>query len=160
MAVEFKNENIRQSIEENMSAEDETRTNEFLALEVEPLFSHLQKINNDAQKIVDDYFKLINQTDCKIYKHRREYEESVAMINNAVLYYLEEEEESIQKSYPHYFEKYRTDGIEYNIYIGQAIAPLSPFDLFYLKNIRLWQLKTMAGAAKITQRLLPSLKVP
>jgi hypothetical protein len=77
-----------------------------------------------------------------------------------VLSYLEEEEELIQKSYPHYFEKYRTDGIEYNIYIGQSIAPTKPFDLFYLKNIRLWQLKTMAGAAKVTMQLLPSLKVP
>ena len=158
--LEFKNESIRQSIEENMAAEHEIRTNEFLTLEVEPLFNHLQKTNNQAQKIIDDYFKLINQPDCRIYKHRREYEESVAMINNAVLSYLEQEEEGIQRSYPHYFEKYRTDGVEYNIYIGQSIAPLSPFDLFYLKNIRLWQLKTMAGASKITQQLLPFLKVP
>jgi hypothetical protein len=158
--LEFKNESIRHSIEENMAAEDEIKTNDFLTLEVEPLFTHLQKTNADAKKIIDDYFKLVNQKNCKIYKHRREYEESVAMINNAVLSYLEEEEESIQKSYPHYFEKYRTDGVEYNIYIGQAIAPLNPFDIFYLKNIRLWQLKTMAGAAKITQQLLPSLKLP
>jgi hypothetical protein len=158
--LEFKNESLRHSIEENMSAEDETKTNEFLTLEVEPLFHHLKKINGDAQTIIDDYFKMVNKKDCRIYKHRSEYEESVAMINNAVLSYIEEEEEVIQKSYPHYFEKYRTDGIEYNIYIGQSIAPLNPFDIFYLKNIRLWQLKTMAGAAKITQQLLPYLKVP
>jgi hypothetical protein len=74
--------------------------------------------------------------------------------------YLEQEEEAIQKSYPHYFEKYRTDGIEYNIYIGQSIAPNKPFDILYLKNIRLWQLKSLAGAARETHRLLPHLKVP
>ncbi|HXL58374.1 MAG TPA: hypothetical protein VN958_19060, partial [Chitinophagaceae bacterium] len=30
----------------------------------------------------------------------------------------------------------------------------------YLKNIRLWQLQSMAEVARITHRLLPSLKVP
>ena len=84
----------------------------------------------------------------------------MAKINDAVLSYLENEEEVIQRSYPHYFEKYRTDGIEYNIYIGQSIAPNNPFDLLYLKNIRLWQLKSMAEAARITYNLSPQLKVP
>ena len=74
--------------------------------------------------------------------------------------YLENEEEVIQKSYPHYFEKFRTDGIEYNIYIGQSISPSKPFDKLYLKNIRLWQLKSMAGASRLTHHLLPQLKVP
>lgn len=158
--LEFKNENIRQSIEENMTAEDEIKINEFLSTEVEPLFVHLQKTNMDARRIIEAYCAMVEQTDSKLYQHRREYEESVVAINNAVLSYIEEEEEVIQQSYPHYFEKYRTDGIEYNIYIGQSIAPATPFDLFYLKNIRLWQLKTMAGAARVTQRLLPTLKVP
>ena len=158
--LEFKNENIRLSIEENMTAEDEIRINEFLTGEVEPLFLHLQKTNIASQKIIDAYFDMVNKNDSMLFQHRREYEQSVTAINNAVLTYIEEEEEIIQKSYPHYFEKYRTDGVEYNIYIGQSISPTNPFDLFYLKNIRLWQLKTMAGAARVTQRLLPSLKVP
>ncbi len=158
--LEFKNENIRQSIEETMTAEDEIKVNEFLSHEVEPLFQHLQKTNAQAKQVIDNYFKMVEETNSRLYQHRHEYEESVAAINNAVLAYIEEEEEIIQQSYPHYFEKYRTDGIEYNIYIGQTIAPTTPFDLFYLKNIRLWQLKSMAGAARVTQNLLPSLKVP
>src|SRR4029077_20734311 len=47
-----------------------------------------------------------------------------------------------------------------NIYIGQSIAPNHPFDLLYLKNIRLWQLKSMAEVARITHRLLPGMPVP
>ena len=110
--------------------------------------------------MVEDYFRMVNDSRSRLYANRCEYEETVSRINSVVLEYLEKEEELIQKSYPHYFEKYRTDGIDYNIYIGQSIAPGNPFDLLYLKNIRLWQLKTMAGAARITHRLLPSLKVP
>jgi len=61
---------------------------------------------------------------------------------------------------PHYFEKYKTDGVEYTIYIGQSISPAHQFDLLYLRNIRLWQLKSMAEIAGLTHRLMPSLQVP
>ena len=66
----------------------------------------------------------------------------------------------MQKSYPHYIEKYKTDGVEYTIYIGQSIAPNNQFDILYLKNIRLWQLRSMAEIARITNQLTPSLDVP
>jgi len=158
--LEFKNENLRHSIEDTMTAEEEQSINEFLSNEVEPLFRHLQKTNSKTEKIINDYFSLLKHHESRLFQNRRDYEAAVATINDAILNYIEGEEEAIQRSYPHYFEKYRTDGIEYNIYIGQSIAPTVAFDLFYLKNIRLWQLKTMAGAARVAQKLLPSLKVP
>lgn len=158
--LEFKNSILRDSIEAVMTAEDEIKINEFLTSEVEPVFLHLKKSNPEAQNIIDDYCHTVKDNSSRLYRHRHEYEETVARINDAVLSYLENEEEIIQKSYPHYFEKYRTDGIEYNIYIGQSIAPNNPFDLLYLRNIRLWQLKSMAEAAQVTFNLLPQLKVP
>jgi hypothetical protein len=158
--LKFKNESIREGIQSNMTAEDELRINEFLQQEVEPVFDHLQKNDKQASEIIDHYFSVVNDNNSRVHRHRREYEESVAQINEAVLNYLDKEEDVIQKSYPHYFEKYRTDGIEYNIYIGQSISPLHPFNLLYLKNIRLWQLKSLAEAAKVTHQLLPTLKVP
>src|SRR5207249_4869821 len=106
------------------------------------------------------YFNIVQDTDGELYHFRREYEETLAAINKAVLDYLEKEEDTVQKSYPHYFEKYRTDGVEYNIYIGQSIAPHIPFDLLFLKNIRLWQLRSMAELARISHKLIPSLRVP
>jgi hypothetical protein len=158
--LQFKNDSIRQSIETSMTAEDEVRINDFLNNEAEPVFAHLQKNNKEAAGIINEYFNTVNDSSGRLYRNRGEYEETISRINDAVLAYLEKEEETIQQSYPHYFEKYRTDGIEYNIYIGQSISPNHPFDLLYLKNIRLWQLKSMAEAARITHRLLPELKVP
>lgn len=156
----FKNENIRQAIETNMTTEDEVQINEFLSNEVEPVFIHLQKNNKAAAEIIEEYFTRVKDMNSELYRNRREYEDSLFRINEAVLNFLEKEQDAIQISYPHYFEKYRTDGIEYNIYIGQSISPNHPFDLLYLKNIRLWQLQSMAEVAKITHRLLPILKVP
>jgi hypothetical protein len=158
--LEFKNEGLRKAIEEHMTAEDEVRINEFLNQEVEPIFTHLQKNEKQSCELIDDYYKIVNSNDCRIFRYRQEYEESVSKINEVVSVFLEKEEERIQKSYPHYFEKYRTDGLEYNIYIGQSISPNNPFNVLYLKNIRLWQLTSMAEAARITHQLLPSLKVP
>jgi hypothetical protein len=42
--------------------------------------------------------------------------------------------------FPHYFERYKTDGIEYSIYIGKSITQKKEFDPIYLQNIQLWQL--------------------
>ncbi|HEY6978971.1 MAG TPA: hypothetical protein VH396_21900 [Chitinophagaceae bacterium] len=158
--LKFKNQNIQLSIRDTIVPEDEVRIHEFLENEVEPVFLHLQKSNRQAQELVDHYFNIVHDTNGQLYHFHREYEETLAIINKAVLDYLEKEEDTVQKSYPHYFEKYRTDGVEYNIYIGQSIAPDHPFDLLYLKNLRLWQIKSMAEVARINHTLLPSLKVP
>src|SRR5207237_891790 len=122
--------------------------------------THLQKGNPAAQALVETYFNRVNDCPGSLYHFRNEYEETLAAINNEVLNFLERQEDGLQKSYPHYFEKYRTDAVEYNIYIGQSMAPGNPFDVLYLRNIRLWQMQSMAEVAKITYMLLPSLKVP
>jgi hypothetical protein len=143
-----------------MTAEGEVRVNEFLNQEVGPIFAHLQKNEKESCEIINNYYSTFNDANSRLYQYRQEYEESVSKINEALSAFLEGEEERVQKSYPHYFEKYRTDGIEYNIYIGQSISPTIPFNVLYLKNIRLWQLTSMAEAARITHQLLPSLKDP
>ncbi len=158
--LKFKTENFLASIKNSMLDEDEIRINEFVINEVEPLFSHLQKKGKEMQKVVADYFIIAKDLNSYLFQNRKDYEESLANIIAQILAYLEKEEEAAQKSFPHYFEKYRSDGVEYNIYIGQSIAPSHPFDMLYLRNIRLWQLKSMAEIARITHKLKPSLKVP
>ena len=158
--LEFKNEILKKNIEETMTAEGEVRVNEFLNQEVGPIFAHLQKNEKESCEIINNYYSTFNDANSRLYQYRQEYEESVSKINEALSAFLEGEEERVQRSYPHYFEKYRTDGIEYNIYIGQSISPTIPFNVLYLKNIRLWQLTSMAEAARITHQLLPSLKDP
>jgi hypothetical protein len=75
------------------------------------------------------------------------------LINDAVNTYFESEKEKLQQPYPCYFEKFRTDGVEYDIYIGQSISPDKHFNHFHLKNLRLWQLSSMIAVAKMTHSL-------
>jgi hypothetical protein len=158
--LKFRNHSHLQSIKDTINTEDEMRINEFLHQEVKPVLDHLKRNNKQVQDVLSSYFEKVNNNNSSIYLYRYQFEETLAMINQTVMSYLEEQENMIQQSFPHYFEKYRTDGVEYNIYIGQSIAPAYPFDLLYLKNIRLWQMQSMAEVARITDKLLPLLKVP
>ncbi|MGA0560193.1 hypothetical protein ACO2Q8_26255 [Larkinella sp. VNQ87] len=88
------------------------------------------------------------------------YERSVEWVNTAVNEFIEQEEKRLQTIYPHYFERYRTDGTEYTIYVGQSISPHKPFEPDYLRRFYGWQLKAMVEMARLTRQLLPALPVP
>lgn len=158
--LKFKNDELITGITSGMLSEDELKTNNYLDEEIGPLFRHLHESHPSLQPILERYFSLVDTTEGHILHHRQEYEESLAKINKEINKYLDKEKENIQHSFPCYFEKYRTDGVEYNIYIGQAIAQNRKFDQLYLRNLRLWQLSSMAEIAKMTHKLEGKLKVP
>ena len=65
-------------------------------------------------------------------------------INKNLARYIDNKQLDAQKIYPHYFERYKTDGVDHNIYIGNSMTQKNkPFDELYLSNLRLWQLSTM-----------------
>lgn len=158
--LQYKNSVLLNSIGDTLFAEDEVRINDFLDQEIAPTLQHLYEGYNQLKPVLENYFGKIDRETGHVFHHRREYEESLGQINTVVNSYLEKERDVVQESFPCYFEKYRSDGVEYNIYIGQSIAPDKKFDLIYLRNLRLWQLTSMAAIARETHKLLPALKVP
>lgn len=161
--IKFKISSHLQKLQAGLNSEEEVELNNFIKHEAEPVFRHIEKVNPSAQEIIKKYFPqdLPAKKNNHLYDHHHhDYEESMSMINDALSNFLDKENKTIQQSYPVFFEKYRTDGVEYNIYIGQSIAPTIPFSELYLKNLRLWQLNSMAEAARITHLLLPFLKLP
>jgi hypothetical protein len=141
-------------IDDFISSSEEALLNEFLELEVYPILTHIEKGHSGTSAIIRGYFNYINPIKGEAFENRRTLETSMQFINNAVGEYLEEAQQTLQASYPCYFAKFRTDGVEYDIYIGQDIAPDRPFDLLYLKNMRLWQLTAMVEAARLTNSLV------
>lgn len=158
--LQYKNDELIAGITSGMLSEDELRTNTYLEEEIGPLFHHLHESHPSLQPVLEHYFSMVDQSEGHVLHHRMEYEDSLAKINKEINKYLDKEKDRIQHSFPCYFEKYRTDGVEYNIYIGQAIAQNRKFDLLYLRNLRLWQVSSMADIAKLTHKLTTSLKVP
>jgi hypothetical protein len=92
--------------------------------------------------------------------YQRNFESSITVINDYLSHFLDREQPDAQAIYPHYFERFASDGIEFNLYIGQSISPGQPFKPLYLQNLRLWQLKLLALAARHLYHLKADLLLP
>jgi hypothetical protein len=65
-----------------------------------------------------------------------------------------------QAMFPHYFEKQRTDGVDYSIYVGASLVDGQAYNELYLRNLRLWQLLVACGVARQTDALRKRLPLP
>jgi len=142
---------------ETLSTQEENNINSFLREESSDYLFHLSQQEPKIKKLIDEYLLLTKAIDGDVHKNRYALEVSMQMINTAINNYFEAEKEKLQESYPCYFEKFRTDGVEYDIYIGQSISPDKIFNHFHLKNLRLWQLSSMANVVRMTHALLPAM---
>ncbi|RYY37534.1 MAG: GAF domain-containing protein [Sphingobacteriaceae bacterium] len=147
-------------INEYTNTNDEILLSNFLELEVNPLLEHVKASNPLTEAAINTYFNAVKEETGQAFQKRRELEEAMQLINTSVSSYLETEQIALQKSYPCYFSKFRTDGVEYDIYIGQSIAPFRPFSNLYLKNLRLWQIRSMAEIARLTRKLAGKMHNP
>jgi hypothetical protein len=144
---------------DQLNGSDENRLVTFFREETTPYLTHLSKYNG-SNALLADYMTALEKFNSNVYGNKHALELSMQMINNVVNNYFESEKDQLQSAYPCYFEKFRTDGVEYDIYIGQSFAPHQPFNHFHLKNLRLWQLSSMAAVAQLTASLLPDMPIP
>ncbi|TDG35881.1 GAF domain-containing protein [Pedobacter changchengzhani] len=142
------------------STNEENLLIEFLETQVYPFLLLIKTSHPSKTKVVDLYFESIEKERGLSFKNRRKLEVSMQMINSEINQFLEQAQANLQASYPCYFGKFRTDGVEYDIYIGQELAPDKSFDTLYLKNIRLWQLTSMVEIARITKGLVNEMPRP
>jgi hypothetical protein len=72
---------------------------------------------------------------------------------------LDKRQEEAQRMFPHYFERFKTDGIEHNMYIGASIARDKPYNSLYLNNLRLWELQVMCEMENTYYNIKPDLPI-
>jgi hypothetical protein len=154
----YKIEKHMHTVTAGLKAGDEVSILDFFKKEVEPVFIQLRNRNTDMASRVDEYFEQMDEQLGVVYRKRKDFEDSLTKINEEVADVLDKEQEKAQDVFPHYFEKYRTDGVEYNAYIGQSLVEDADYDEIYLNNIRLWQLLTMVKIARRVKRIQPELK--
>jgi len=140
---------------------DESQIVELLSKEIHPLLEDLAaNYPQLPSKKLQNYFNELDPELKIVYCRRKEYEESVRLLNQATSTYLEEADLEMQKILPHFFEKYKTDGVEYNMYLGDSILQNRKFSPFYLKDFRLWQLINMCEITKLVAETAPTLPIP
>lgn len=139
----FRVENHMGDIKDTLYSNSEQAIFDFVQEEINPAFHHLKREDKVLAKKVESYEAHINSDTESYYDHRKNYDESVMKINRKLAALLDKKQEEAQAMFPHYFERYKTDGVEHNMYIGSEIANARNFDPLYLNNLRLWQLQTM-----------------
>jgi len=158
--IEFKITRYIQSVSDVLLSDEEITIHDFLHGQVISVFNHLLDTSASAKKDIEDYLSRLDPHTGIIYHHRRKYEESITKINDVVSQFIDREQQKAQQVYPHYFERYVTDGVEFNMYIGQSITPGQKFNEIYLSNLKMWQLTILAKVARLTTLLeneLPTL---
>ncbi|MBI1733611.1 MAG: GAF domain-containing protein [Candidatus Rokubacteria bacterium] len=147
-------------ITRGLKAGDEVGVTAFLRTDVEPLFDHLAPFGGAVRERIEAYRRALDPRVGAVYEERRRFEQSVTRIAETISSYLELEEQTAQGMAPHYFEKQKTDGVDYQIYAGDALLEGGCLDPLCLRNLRLWQLMVTCGIALRAHRLRDELPVP
>jgi hypothetical protein len=152
-------EALTADIAASLRSGDEMGAVAFLRGEVEPLLDHLQGFGPEVRERVEAYRAAVDPALGVVYRRRRAFDESITAMTEAISAYLDLEEQAAQAMFPHYFEKQKTDGVDYSIYVGGSLLETGGFDPLYLKNLRLWQLMVACGIALRAERLKSGLPV-
>ncbi|KAB8154477.1 GAF domain-containing protein [Kordia sp. TARA_039_SRF] len=137
----FRVETYLNDTEEGLKAGDELGILQFLKKDIYPVFNHLKETNPALALLVTEYINSLDKNLKVVYDKRKAYEDSVNILNVKLAKYIDKKQEEAQEMFPHYFERYKTDGVEYNMYIGQSLVRDRAFHKLYLHNLRLWQLQ-------------------
>ncbi len=156
----FRVSNHLESIKEMLYTNSEQSIFEFVKEEIVPVFSHLKNSDAEIANLILSYEADIDMSTESYYDHRKNYDESVMLINKKLAAVIDKKQEQAQDMFPHYFERYKTDGVEHNMYIGDTISDKKDFNPLYLNNLRLWQLQVMCDMENAHYVLKPQLSVP
>lgn len=157
--VIFKVDEQLKQINRGLASGDESNVLEFLKSEINPLVQHFEEEEGLA-KMIARYKSNLDPVFGVVYRRRKAFEESVALVNKTISNYLDDAEDEAQRMFPHYFEKYKTDGVEYTLYLGSSLVRNKTFDHFYLRNFRLWQLLVMVEISRKMESLKVRMKNP
>lgn len=147
------------NIKEVLYTNSEQAIFDFVKEEIRPVLKHLKKENKDLSALIKTYEAAIDESTESYYDHRRNYDNSVMQINKKLVAVIDQKQVEAQEMFPHYFERYKTDGVEHNLYIGAAIAEDRNFNPLYLNNLRLWQLQVMCEMENEYYNLKPNLPI-
>jgi hypothetical protein len=155
----FELKNHLEELNQVVSTSTEQYIQNYFETEIHKVLLNFRKNSKlvQIQEIIDSYFEKVGPLSGLFYKHRREFDESISMINKKLAAVLDEKQVEAQSFFPHYYERFKTDGVEHNIFIGSSIAPDREFNSYYLQNLRLWQMQVMCEMENHFRLLQPNL---
>ncbi|WP_294318018.1 GAF domain-containing protein [uncultured Chryseobacterium sp.] len=134
-------------LDHEIKADTEQRFQRLLRDEIHPfLQGRLEvKSSSEVKAKIKDYFSLIFMQSGLFYNNRKSLDDSITLVNRKLADVLDEAQITAQQIFPHYYERFKSDGIEHNLYIGQNIAPGLHYQSKVVHKLRYWQLKTICN---------------
>ena len=145
-------------LESHFQVDSEQQISEFFKQDIDPLLNHLHA-SEELKSEVDAYFESIDEKVNVLYNHRKNYDDTITLINKEMSSLLDRKQDEAQLMYPHYFERFKTDGVEHNMYIGESITKEESFNPIYLYNLRLWQLQVMCEMENTYYQMRPDFPI-
>lgn len=156
----FKTKTYIKEINKLLNTSSEQLIFDFVTNEINPIFENLKLIEGTINSKILEYQAKIDLNRQSYYDHRNNFDHSVTAINKMFTAVIDKQQERAQQIFPHYFERFKTDGIDYNIYVGEALTQNLKFSSTHLRNLMLWQLQLMAEMENRLYFLKPKLPIP
>ncbi|MDO5614937.1 MAG: GAF domain-containing protein [Cruoricaptor ignavus] len=115
---------------------------------------------NYEPNIFADYFSKLNTKNNLLTTEQDKLDLTIDTLNTALSVELQMAEQKAQEIFPNYFAYLKSDGIEYNLLVGESIAPKQGFSSELLPKFKLWQLETIFGAMDLFNKIKPTLPYP
>ena len=122
----------------------------FLDDEVKVAMHVLKAAGGSLVPLIRGYEQQVGDSGEHLSRHKRAFESAINEVNRTINGHLDRFNRRIQEIYPSYFEKFRTDGVEFDCYVGQSISPHIPFRRKFLRQLKGLQLEVMVQVAKDT----------
>ncbi|WP_316838391.1 GAF domain-containing protein [Pedobacter gandavensis] len=139
-------------------ADTEQQINEYLDGDIRPWLLGTHGGNDFGA--IENYEEALDKEKGSFHTYRRKFDQTISLINGYLAQTLDDAQSNAQTIFPHYFERFKSDGIEYNLYIGQSIAPNIKFNSTMLSDLRIWQLRTMCKLVHMHHSKLVELPYP
>lgn len=142
-SINLKLIHFQELLAKDLKADTESQVQNFIHNEVHPLLESIKLQNVNYNQIVTDYHKQLDSKTELVYQFRKKFDDSLSSVNKFLADILDKRQEEQQQRFPFYYERFKTDGVEHNMYIGSSIEPELTYDPIFLKNLRLWQLRVI-----------------
>jgi len=144
-----------------IKADTEQRLQRLLRDEIHPYLQGVleTKATPEIREKIQDYFLQVFSQNDLFYANRKSLDDSITLLNRKLADMLDESQVKAQQIFPHYYERFKSDGVEHNLYIGPNIAPELQYPSKVVQKLRYWQLETVCHMELEFQRFKEDLPI-
>lgn len=138
----------------------QTTVQDVLQQEVESLFPEISLYGDAVRRAITVYRNAVDPATGFIYEQRRRFDGALTKLTSMLADHLDWAQVEAQRIVPHYFQRYKSDGVDHNLYAGSSMLQSGSFSSTHLRSLRLWQLKTMCTAGRLAVEMKRELDEP